>query len=861
MSGQSTHTPMMQQYLQIKAENPDILLFYRMGDFYELFYKDAERAAKLLDITLTQRGKSNGSPIPMAGVPFHSADQYLAKLVKLGESVAIAEQIGDPVLSKGPVERKVVRIVTPGTLVDDNLLPENKDNSVVAIVKDGQRFGLAALELSVGEFSAIELRNDDQLLSEIKRLNPAEVIATTDTVQALVENKLLNTKTGLTEIPNWYADFDVAQEMLCKQFEVASLTAFGCDDFPLTVRAAGSLLQYARDMHFEHTPHITDFKLLQRNDYLIIDAASRQNLEIETNLSGGNEHTLVALMDKCANPMGSRLLRRWLHGPIRNHDELRQRQQSVDSMLHEIDQRDLHNTLRSCGDIERVLTRIALNLARPRDLVKLRSALISVPHIKSLLSKSQAPLIVQLNQNIDLFESERSLLEAAVLEEPASVIRDGGVINPEFDDEFNELHRLSKHTGDFLLKLEAKEREQTGISTLKVKYNRVHGFYIEMGRSHAQSVPEHYVRRQTLKNAERYITEELKEFEDKVLSARERALAKEKQLYQSVLDALQPNLAAMKSMARALAQLDVLSNFAERAVTLSFVRPTLKSETLLDIVEGWHPVVAQNQTQPFIANDLGLDDARKMLVITGPNMGGKSTYMRQNAIIVLLAHTGSFVPAKSATIGLVDRIFTRIGASDDLAGGRSTFMVEMTEMSNILRNATQNSLVLVDEIGRGTSTFDGLSLAYACATELANALKSYSLFATHYFEITELAQQIETIRNVHLDAVEHGHDIVFMYKLKEGPANQSYGIQVAKLAGVPNAVLELANDKLEELEATAAQPQSPQMALELTAKKAKKQQDKNAELMQRIREIDPDTLSPREALELLYGLIEAAKSG
>ncbi len=843
---------MMQQFLRIKAEHPNILLFYRMGDFYELFYDDAERASRLLDITLTQRGKSNGAPIPMAGIPYHSVDQYLAKLVKQGESVAIAEQIGDPNESKGPVERKVVRVVTPGTLVDDNLLAEQRDNTLVAVVEDQGQYGIATLELSLGEFTALQIDSVDQLLGELRRIDPAELLVCDGTLSNVSKEQLGT----VTTIPPWYADLAVASDIIAAQFNVNSLTAFGCDDFPVAVRAAGALLQYARDLHFEQTPHITDFKVSQRSEYLIIDAASRQNLEIEVNLAGGSKHTLVSLMDRCANPMGSRLLRRWLHGPIRDHYELNRRQLAVEELITQLDQTALHGKLKACGDIERVLTRIALNMARPRDLIKLRNALITLPSIKTQLQDASTELLGEIEAHLLLFMSERELLEQAILDEPAAVMRDGGVIKPTFDAEFNELYRLSKHTGEFLLTLEAQERANTGMQNLRVKYNRVHGFYIEISRSQANLVPAHYIRRQTLKNAERYVTEELKEFEDKVLSARERALSKEKELYQRVLDELQANLPAMQQMARALARLDVLSTFAERARALQFCRPQLNQSAALNIVGGRHPVVEQNQTQPFIANDLHLDQTTKMTVITGPNMGGKSTYMRQNALIVLLAHTGSYVPAQSAEIGIVDRIFTRIGASDDLAGGRSTFMVEMTEMANILRNATAHSLVLVDEIGRGTSTFDGLSLAWACAIQLAKNLHSYSLFATHYFEITELAKELDGVVNRHLDAVEHGHDIVFMYKLKDGPANQSYGIQVAKLAGIPAEVLAVAKRKLKELEEFALrQPDSPQGSLFGATPQSEPLMTQRAELLLEILEsTDADELSARDALELIYSL-------
>ena len=853
MTSSANHTPMMQQYLGIKADYPDTLVLYRMGDFYEVFYKDAELAADLLGITLTQRGKSNGEPIPMAGVPYHSVDQYLAKLVKLGRSVAIAEQIGDPATSKGPVERKVVRVVTPGTLVEDSLLNERKDNTLAAIYKSQDKFAIATLELSLGHFSAQQIDDLEQLQSELQRLQPAELLIvekTNDNHSNYTENLGFITR----GVPNWYFDFDVANELLCKQFNTKNLVAYGCQDFPVAVSAAGALLQYTKDMQYEAMPHINDFKISQKSDFLIIDAASRQNLEIETNLSGGNQFTLVALMDRCANPMGARLLRRWLHGPITDAEAIAQRQLAVGELINSLDQPQLQTLLRRCGDIERILTRIALNSAQPRDLVRLRVALQSLPEIAQQLVPAQAELLIDIAKQSKPFNSAQQLLETALLDEPAAIIRDGGVIRPGFDNEFDELHTLSKNSGDYLVELEQREREQTKINTLKVKYNRVHGFYIEVSKAQSDSVPEHYIRRQTLKNAERYITDELKEYEDKVLSAREKALAREKMLYQSILDQLQPDLSAMQTMAQSLAKLDVLGNFAERAVALNFTCPVITKESGIEIIEGRHPVVEANQSQPFIANDLVLNEQSKMQVITGPNMGGKSTFMRQNALITLLAYTGSYVPASKAVIGPIDRIFTRIGAADDLAGGRSTFMVEMTEMANILRNATANSLVLVDEIGRGTSTYDGLSLAWACAIDLATRIKSFSLFATHYFEITELVDKTEAATNVHLDAVEHGQDIVFMYHVKAGPANQSYGIQVARLAGLPDDVVNAAREKLKALESTPQQTAiTPQTSLDFSKQSPNIDKATN-ELRERIENINPDELSAREALDLLYKL-------
>ena len=852
------HTPMMQQYLGIKADYPDTILLYRMGDFYELFFRDAELASRLLGITLTQRGKANGEPIPMAGVPYHSIDQYLAKLVKLGRSVAIAEQIGDPATSKGPVERKVVRVVTPGTLVEDSLLDERRDNLLTAVYQRDGQYAMATLEMSLGHFQAQQLDSLEQLESELQRTKPAEILVSEQN-SALADKQA---KYAATPVANWYFDFDVAHDLLCRQFNTKDLVAYGCQDFPLAVCAAGALLQYAKDMQYKAMPHVTDFKITQKSDFLIIDAASRQNLEIETNLTGGNEFTLVALMDRCANPMGARLLRRWLHGPITDRHTIAQRQLAVAEFINSLERSAIQDLLKRSGDIERILTRIALNSARPRDLVRLREALHCLPQLKDHLAPAQCDVLAHLLQTLGPFDKQYQLLEQAILDEPAVLIRDGGVIRPEFDSEFQELHQLSKNSGEYLLELEQRERAQTGIATLRVKYNRVHGFYIEVSKAQSGQAPEHYIRRQTLKNAERYITEELKEYEDKVLSAREKSLAREKYLYQTVLDALQPSLSALQQMAQALSQLDVLANFAERAISLNFCQPMLTDQPGIKIIEGRHPVVEASQSAPFIANDLELSDSTRMHVITGPNMGGKSTYMRQNALIALLAYTGSYVPASSATLGPIDRIFTRIGAADDLAGGRSTFMVEMTEMANILRNASSNSLVLVDEIGRGTSTYDGLSLAWACAVDLATRLNAFSLFATHYFEITELAEQLASVENVHLDAVEHGQDIVFMYHVKDGPANQSYGIQVARLAGLPEQVLNAARERLTLLESQFDQEFHKQdlfVAPPVSAKPEQPTQLPSSPVLNRLDEVDADDLSAREALQLIYELKQLSK--
>lgn len=866
-----THTPMMQQYLRIKGDYPDTLMLYRMGDFYELFYKDAELASQLLDITLTQRGKSNGSPIPMAGVPFHSIEQYLAKLVKLGHSVAICEQIGDPTTSKGPVERKVVRVITPGMLTDESLLNERQDNILAAVYQYKKAYGLATLELSTGHFQGQQLESLEDVLAELERIKPAELLVSELLISGQSTSEKVTTEQKpafsnadnnmhLHTVPDWYFNLDVARELLTKQFGTKDLTAFGCNDLPLTICAAGALLQYAKDMQYEEIPHVRSFSVQHRDDYLIIDAASRRNLEIETNLSGGTQHTLVSLLDNCANAMGARTLRRWLHGPVRNKKIVQQRLLAVDTLIQTLNQHDIYDLLKKCGDVERILTRVALNTARPRDLVRLRLALQCLPALINELQTSNSPLLASIRETLGPHPQIQTLLEQAILDEPAAVIRDGGVIRDGFDAEFDELRTLSRDTGEFLVQLEQREKQCTGISTLKVKYNRVHGFYIEVSKGQSSEVPENYIRRQTLKNAERYVTAELKEYEDKILGAREKSLAHEKLLYQKVLDTLKPKVSTLQQTAQALGQLDVLSNFAERAVSLNLAAPELSDTTGIKIISGRHPVVEQNLEKPFIANDLILGDETKMLAITGPNMGGKSTYMRQNALIVLLAYTGCYVPADRAVIGPIDRIFTRIGAADDLAGGRSTFMVEMTEMANILRNATAQSLVLVDEIGRGTSTYDGLSLAWACALDLANRIQAYTLFATHYFEITGLADELSNVQNVHLDAIEHADNIVFMYSVKLGPANQSYGIQVAQLAGLPTQVLQHAKTKLHHLEQT--QPIALSKNLSETGKTESNQQfDINFEtvtrpLLEELNKLNPDNCSAKQALDILYRLKE-----
>jgi len=830
---------MMQQYLRIKAEHPDILLFYRMGDFYELFYDDAERAARLLDITLTARGTSAGRPIPMAGVPYHSVEQYLAKLVKLGESVAICEQVGDPNTAKGPVERRVTRIVTPGTLTDAALLDEKSDNVLLALAADRASVGLAWLSLASGELRVAEIA-PQLLASELRRIAPAEVLAA-----AGCEPEGF----FVTRLPAWQFDLASGRKKLLEQLGAASLSGYGCEDLTLAFGACGALLDYAKKTQGQALAHVAAVVAERGGDYLRLDAATRRNLELTETLRGEAAPTLFSLLDECATGMGSRLLRHWLHHPLRGRDALVQRHQAIEALDGSSD--EPHALLRRFADVERIAARVALRSARPRDLASLRDSLARLGALRAALPQAGSALLASLGADLATPEDALSLLERALLAEPAALVRDGGVIAEGYDSELDELRRLQSNAGEFLLELEARERARTGIPNLRVAYNHVHGYYIEVTNAHAEKIPDDYRRRQTLKNAERYITPELKVFEDKALSASERALALERSLYDALLEKLAVQVGALQRVARALAQVDVLACFAGIAARRSYCRPAFADEPVIEIEAGRHPVV-EAQLERFIANDCRLSPTRRLLLITGPNMGGKSTYMRQVALIVLLAHVGSFVPARAARIGPVDQIFTRIGAADDLAGGRSTFMVEMTESASILHNATEKSLVLMDEIGRGTSTFDGLALAWAIARHLIEHKRALSLFATHYFELTRLALEYREVANVHLDAVEHKDTIVFLHALEEGPASQSYGLQVAALAGVPKPVIRQAKRYLQALE-EASLAHGDQADLFLGQEPPAGEPASDA-LREALGQANPDELSPREALELLYRL-------
>lgn len=847
MTGDKQHTPMMQQYLRIKSEHPHELVFYRMGDFYELFFDDAKKAARLLDVTLTARGKSGGEPIPMCGVPYHAAENYLAKLVKLGVSVAICEQIGDPATSKGPVERKVVRIVTPGTVSDEALLDEHRDNLLVAYYQGSEGFGISSLDMGSGRFVVFDVPDEASLIDEIARLKPAELLAQ----DSISHPPLLSERAGFRLRPEWEFDRDTSLNLLTKHFGTQDLGGFGCEDL-LAVNAAGCLFSYAQETQRTSLEHIAALQLENPDNRVTLDAATRRNLELDLNLSGGEENTLFSVLNTCNTAMGGRLLRRWINLPLRDHDTLNERQNAISDLLTNYLFEQVSSPLKDIGDLERILTRVALRSARPRDLSRLCSSLAQYPLLQQHLKTTESQGLRLLSEQIGEFPELVDLLDRALVENPPVVIREGGVIAEGYDSELDELRSISANAGDYLVQLEKQEREKTGLSTLKVGYNRVHGYFIELSKGQSADAPAEYIRRQTLKNAERFITPELKTFEDKALSAKSRALSREKSLYDELVEKLNQQLGPLQIAAGAVAQLDVLNCLAERAEQLQLVCPELTPEPGIEIEQGRHLVVEQVLENPFVPNDVTLDKSQRMMVITGPNMGGKSTYMRQTALITLLAQIGSYVPATRCKLGLVDRIFTRIGSSDDLAGGRSTFMVEMTETANILNNASENSLVLMDEIGRGTSTYDGLSLAWAAVEHLAKKLRAFTLFATHYFEITTLAEELDNVVNIHLDATEFNDGIVFLHNIQRGPASKSYGLQVAKLAGIPENVLRLAKQQLAALEKQSASPQHIDAGALMQADLFAANEHSALELA--VDAIEPDELSPREALDALYSL-------
>ena len=841
------HTPMMQQYLRFKTDYPDMLLFYRMGDFFELFFEDAKHAAKLLDLTLTSRNKNAADEIPMAGVPVHSVENYLIKLLRHGESVVICDQTGDPTSSKGLVERKITRIITPGTITENVLLEHSRENYLLAVCKAGQSAGLAYLDLSSGRFILQTCQSLQELSNEVERIQPAEILVPEDATITFKKTSVVR------RLPAWHFESESATTALCKQFSTRNLSGYGCDEHPLAIASAGAVLQYVKDTQKSALPHIDGLKVHKNDEHILVDSISRNNLEIERSTRGQKTNSLIGILDKTASTMGARQLRLWLHQPIRIQSTLLKRHAAIKQLIELDELTALHSLLSQGNDIERIRSRIALQTAQPRDLDALRETLNIIPSVRQALIPYNEELLQECSDMFDQHEVLASTLAHALKDQLPAIIRDGGVIKSGFNEELDRLRSLSDCANQYLVEMEQQEKATTQIPSLKVAYNRVHGYYIEISRNHVHLVPEYYIRRQTLKNTERYTTQELKRFEDEVLSAKERALRCEKQLYEKLLADLIKELGTIQRCAHGLAQLDALVTLAERAKTLNYVQPEFTTESSIHIKQGRHPVIEQVQNESFTANDTVLDPQHKVLLITGPNMGGKSTYMRQVALITWLAYTGSFVPAAAATVGPVDAIYTRIGASDDLSSGHSTFMVEMTESANILNNATCNSLVLMDEIGRGTSTYDGLSLAWSCAEHLSTVNKCYTLFSTHYFELTQLPEFHDNIHNVHIDAVEHEDKIIFLHALKDGPANQSYGVQVARLAGIPKSVIANAKLRLKQLELSNYQKDNQDCDLQLGLPLEEHQ---NPPVLEYLMGIDPDDLSPKDALEILYKLKE-----
>ena len=860
----STLTPMMQQYFNVKMQHPDSLMFYRMGDFYELFFDDAHKAAKLLGITLTHRGKANGQPIPMAGVPYHAAEGYLARLVKKGETVAICEQLGE-VTGKGPVERGVVRILTPGTLTDDALLNSHQSSNLVALCMQQNQIGIALLDLSAGIFKVQQQDfKHEQLAIELSRLMPSEIVMDEDFIDPnIIEQIKKQLECPVTKRPNVDFNLNNAQKTLCDQFAVSTLSGFGIDHLPLAKAAAAALIHYAKETQKTALPHIRSIQLEQSSDFIALDPVTRRNLELVEPLF---EHgtSLFQLLNECETAMGSRLLSRTLMQPLRDTKLLDARLDATASILQGYHEAPIRLVLKEISDIERVLSRIALGSARPRDLVQLRQACAQIPFlrhaIQPLLTTGQSELIQQLNDELGDFKGLHQRLISAIVEHPPVLLRDGNVIAEGFDTELDELRKIRDHAGQFLIDLEIQERQRTGISTLKIGYNRVSGYYLELTRAQAEQAPEHYIRRQTLKNAERYITPELKSFEDKVLSSESRALAREKMLFEMLLEELRQDIGHLQMMSGAIAQMDVLSNFAHQARLRNWSRPEFSPEIGIKIVAGRHPVVEALNKTAFTPNDTSLDFNHRMAIVTGPNMGGKSTFMRQTALISLLGYCGSYVPAKSAVLGPIDRVFTRIGSADDLSTGKSTFMVEMTETSQILHHATNQSLVLMGEVGLVTSTYDGFSLALACVLDLSKRIKCLCLFATHYFELTELSNE-SGIYNYHVSAKELNGNLILLHKVQQGPASQSHGLQVAKLAGIPNNVIKEAQNRLKILEKQQHQQLNKAVQNDLFNVTDEPQAEviervveieKNSPALDLLKQLDIDNLSPREALQHLY---------
>lgn len=852
MSNDVKQTPMIQQYLKIKEEVQEMLLLYRMGDFYELFFEDAQKAADLLGISLTKRGYNSGEPIPMAGFPAHTLENYLAKLVKQGVSVAICEQTGNA--GKGLFERKITRIITPGTIVDDGMLPELNDNFIVAIYKEKNQFALSSLDLSTGQFVVYEFNSLENLASELYRQNPAEVLYP----ENFTNIEILQNFKCVRKRPMWEFDKTSNFDLLTRQMNTKTLLGFGIKEDSLIIPCAGCLLNYVIQTQFKPLKHINHIAIAKSGDFVILDSTTRRNLEIITNLQGGTELTLCSILDHCKTSMGSRLLKRWLVKPIKDLNEIKHRQNIIDTLQQADRHTQLSKLLQNFADLERIISRIALKTAKPKDLLKLQISLAQLPLITKFLEKIAPDLDLLLSQ-ISHFQELIDLIKKAIIEEPPLLIRDGGVIAPGFNEELDNLRALSQGGLSTLAELEVKEKKTTGIDSLKICQNSVSGFFIQVNKNHAHLVPERYIRRQTLKNYERYQIPELKELEDKVIAAQSQSLALEKEIYENLLDTINDELQNLQITAKAVAKLDLLNNLAFVALQNNYVRPKFINEKGLLLENARHPVVEKVITDPFIANSLQLNEQRHLLMITGPNMGGKSTFMRQTALIVIMAYIGSFVPADKADIGICDRIFTRIGASDDLASGFSTFMVEMTEMANILNQATNNSLVLIDEVGRGTSTYDGLAIAYASAFHLSTEIKSLTLFATHYFELTTLPQELTGVANIHMKAVENQSNIAFLHQVAEGPANKSYGLAVASLAGVPKKIINIAQNHLTKLE-TGNLPKVEQLSLPIEDLTKPQIEPKIQEILNQLEQLEPDNLTPNLALQKIYELKKLVKN-
>ena len=846
----ASHTPMMQQYLTIKAENPDLLLFYRMGDFYEMFFDDAVKASGYLDISLTQRGKANGKPIPMCGVPHHAAEQYLARLVRQGHSVAICEQIGDPATSKGPVERQVARILTPGTVTDEALLDNYADNLLAAVSRNQQgNWALAWINLSCGDFRVAMHQDKESLITDLERLQSSEILCAEKDAEYLKDNAF-----KMSTRPDWEFDAETGYRGLCKQFASLNLHATECDDQPLIHQAAGAVIQYLKLTQRTALPHVKTLKREHIKQTIVLDAASRRNLEINHNLRGGEEHTLFSVLNHCQTAMGARLLKRWLSQPLTDTARIKQRLDATEALIENVEYIAISEQLKNISDIERILARIALLTARPRDLSRLRDTLSSLPELTQSLQEFNSTAGNLLANKIELFPDLRKLLEHSIIQTPPLLIRDGGVIADGYNQQLDEYRKLTQQSSEYLSALEKAERESTKLSTLKVGYNRVHGYYIEVSRRESDQVPLHYNRRQTLKNVERFIIPELKQYETKILASSSDALYLEKQLYDELIRTIQLQVTELQTMAMSLARLDVLTGFAHYSDENSVVRPEFTTKICIDILDGRHPVVEQSIENDFVPNSTLLNSSEHLQIITGPNMGGKSTYMRQTALLTLMAYCGCPIPASKGLFGPIERIFTRIGASDDIASGRSTFMVEMSEAATILHQANETSLVIIDEIGRGTSTFDGMALAWACADALATQNKSLCLFATHYFELTLLEEQAQGIANLHFDAEEYGDELVFLHHISSGPADKSFGIQVASLAGLPQSVIKKALNKLETLEQKRYHSDIKKAVVQTEHKSTESTVNTETFFSDAIKKIDPDTMTARQALELLYSL-------